>query len=184
MSPQRLQLPRKHKQHFERKCNPSDPKGASTSLAVDVQSRNSTSDESNYWRSRRYSWCRSGPESISCNITPCFRCNNQLIDKLFCWAKNKRTILDVLDVFLDFLFKQHMGSNVFLVVWRRIQIPRVWYCSIKSIGTLAPWHHHWEYKLNVWWGCRCESTAGSKEKAKVLSMKHFLQTENNIPTTS
>ena len=52
MSPQRLQLPRKHKQHFERKCNPSDPKGASTSLAVDVQSRNSTSDESNYWRSR------------------------------------------------------------------------------------------------------------------------------------
>ena len=120
-------------------------------------------------------------KGISWNITPCFRCNNQLIDKLFCWAKNKRTILDVLDVlFLNFLFKQHMGSNVFLVVWRRIQIPRVWYCSIKSIDTLAPWHHHWEYKLNVWWGCRCESTAGSKEKAKILAMKHFLlQTEYN-----
>ena len=99
--------------------------------------------------------------------------------------KTKELSLMSLMFFLDFLFKQHMGSNVFLVVWRRIQIPRVWYCSIKSIGTLAPWHHQWEYKPNVWWGCRCEITAGSKEKVKVLSMKHFLpQTENNIPTTS
>ena len=62
MSPQRLQLPRKHKRQFERSVTRVTHKSAIIRLALDVQSRNSTRDESKNRIPRRYAWWRSGSE--------------------------------------------------------------------------------------------------------------------------